>query len=394
MKNFKISVLFLFLTIFSLPVLADDALLSELIRLDEERRAEIKTLHIEYNIFEYAGEKCKYEAYGQVWEQLGKDNFRSRLRFRKGRSGDDLVIVMKDVSVNSSVKYDLEVPYEAFPVKEPLELCKFMEYRIQGYVGRITKNTTNVWRALPNPIYKIPAPDIDGRFSYRDVFEKYVPTRVEKIQNDAGDEVVQLELSGAEEGLFIDRLVTVRWTLTIDFDLSKGGLVSKYIRVDVPDDSAVPTVYYEGLVTKFGQTQSGHWYYQEFQNDIYNSLNGPAKRLRTTRTITDYTLNEKSENQLGPVQFPEGLIVYENDQSKDRSEADKLVIHIWGKNKSKKRFTDEDELYEYLAKHCSLGPYASQEAPKSVSPIRVALLLLGALFIAAGLYARRRRKEE
>jgi len=52
MKNLKISVLFLFLTIFSLPVLADDAMLSELIRLDEKRRAEIKTLHVEYNFFE------------------------------------------------------------------------------------------------------------------------------------------------------------------------------------------------------------------------------------------------------------------------------------------------------------------------------------------------------
>ena len=388
MKKIKISVLFLFLIIFSLPVLADDALLSELIRLDEERRAEIKTLHIEYNILEYVREKCSFEAYGQVWEQLGKDDFRFRIRFREGRSGDDLVIMVKDVSVNSSVKYVLEVPNEAFPVEEPLELCKFMEYRMQGYDGMIVKNPSDVWRAMPCPLYTIPVSGIGPPFSYRQVFEKYPPTRVEKIQNDAGDEVVQLELSGAEEGLFIDRLVTVRWTLTIDFDLSKGGLVSKYIRVDVPDDSAVPTVSYEGLVTKFGQTQSGHWYYQEFQDDIYNGHNDPAKKLRTTITITDYTLNEKSENQLGPVRFPEGLIVYEDD-----SKTGKEAVHIWGKNKSEKKFADEIELSEYLAKHCSLGPYAFQKPPKSVSSIRIALLLLGALLIAAGLYMRRRRGE-
>ena len=82
MKNFKISVLFLFLTIFSLPVLADDALLSEIIRLDEERRAEIKTLHIEYDFSEQLGDgsSYKFEARGQVWEQLGKDKYRFRVR--------------------------------------------------------------------------------------------------------------------------------------------------------------------------------------------------------------------------------------------------------------------------------------------------------------------------
>lgn len=44
-----------------MPVLADDALLSEIIRLDEERRAEIKTLHIEYDFSEQLGDGSSYK---------------------------------------------------------------------------------------------------------------------------------------------------------------------------------------------------------------------------------------------------------------------------------------------------------------------------------------------
>jgi hypothetical protein len=390
MKNFKISVLFLFLTIFSLPVLADDALLSEIIRLDEERRAEVKTLHIEYDYTEQAGDgsKYRYEALGQVWEQLGNDKYRFRLRIREASAGDDLIIVMKDAAVDSSAMYELKVPYEAFPVKEPLELCKFTEYRMQRYSGRITKNPRDVWGKVTHPFLTLPISDADVSDSYKELFEKHPPTRVEKIQNDAGDEVVQVELSGEDGYLSADGVTmrTYRWTITIDFNLSKGGLLSKYFYV-CTYDGPYPTLYVEGLVTRFGESPSGsgHWYPQEYQRDMYKDT---SDRISSAYTITEFTLNKKSENQLGPVQFPEGIIVEENDES----EEGKWVTHIWGENKSKKKFDDEDEFYEYLAKHCSLGPYALQAPLKSVSSIRIALLLLGALFIAAGLYMRRRRK--
>ena len=68
MKKLTISLFPLFLINFSLSVVANDALLSEIIRLDEERRAEIKTLHIEYDFSEQLGDgsSYKFEARGQV----------------------------------------------------------------------------------------------------------------------------------------------------------------------------------------------------------------------------------------------------------------------------------------------------------------------------------------
>ncbi|MDD3590194.1 MAG: hypothetical protein PHO46_07970 [Thermoguttaceae bacterium] len=402
MKNLKISVLFLFLTIFSLPVLADDAMLSELIRLDEKRRAEIKTLHVEYNFFEQITSggsiKNKYEAYGQVWEQLGNDKYRFRVRHRESPTEDEIrrgeqITVIRDFAVDSSVRYELKVPYEAFPVKEPLELCKLTEYAKQRYSGRIIKNPSDVWQGTAPPFLTLPIRDFGTRDSYRELFEKYTPTRVERRQNDAGDEILQADLSGEDEYTGQNgEMKTSRWSITIDFNLSKGGLVSMYSYVHTYDDGSFPTLYNEAVVTRFGESQpgSGHWYPQEYQKELYTDPAKSTDSLSFTRTITNYTLNKKSENQLGPVQFPEGMIVLELDDS----EPDKTVTHIWGKNKSEKQFTDEDEFHEYLAKHCSFGPYASQASPKSVSPIRIALLFLGVLLIVAGLYVRRRRKEE
>ena len=383
-----------------MPVLADDALLSEIIRLDEERRAEIKTLHVEYNFFEQIGDgsSYKFEARGQVWEQLGKDKYRFRVRVADtaaadGRLRSDMPAFMRDVSVDSSVRYELKVPYEAFPVTKPLELCKITEYQKQRYSGSITKSPDNVWQAMIHPFFALPIEDFDARGSFRALLEKHPPTRVEKIQDDAGDEIVQVELSGTVESVTIDEkgeksTMTSPWSMTVDFNLSKGGLVSKYLCVRTPpDDSSYSPEYFEGAVARFEESQpgSGHWYPQEYRKDYYQD---PAKKWTSTYSITNFTLNKKSENQLGPVQFPEGMIVYETDES----EEGKWVIHIWGKNKSKKKFTDGDEFYEYLVEHCPSGPYAPQEPPKSVSSIRIVLLFLGALFIAAGLYMRRRRK--
>ena len=399
MKKLTISLFPLFLINFSLSVVANDALLSEIIRLDEERRAEIKTLHIEYDFSEQLGDgsSYKFEARGQVWEQLGKGKYRFRVRVidpaaADGRLRSDMPAFMRDVSVDSSVRYELKVPYEAFPVTKPLELCKITEYQKQRYSASITKSPDNVWQTMIHPFFTLPIIDFDERDSFRALLEKHTPNRVEKIQDDVGDEIVQVELSGMIESVIIDEKVekstmTSPWSMTVDFNLSKGGLVSKYLCVRTPGDSSYSPEYHEGAVARFEESQpgSGHWYPQEYRKDYYQD---PAKKWTSTYSITNFTLNKKSENQLGPVQFPEGMIVYETDVS----EEGKWVIHIWGKNKSKKKFTDGDEFYEYLVEHCPSGPYAPQEPPKSVSSIRIVLLFLGALFIVAGLYMRRRRK--
>ena len=63
MRTINTCLLSLFIALFALPAFADDALIAELIRLDEARRAETQTLHIEYDVVRTYGKFSKLPAF-------------------------------------------------------------------------------------------------------------------------------------------------------------------------------------------------------------------------------------------------------------------------------------------------------------------------------------------
>ena len=392
MRTTKTCLLSLLLALFALPAFADDALISEIIRLDEERRAQVKRLHVEYDVVQKVGDKTLYEFRGNIWEKNGKDKCRYRIKRQYYGFDEDenkARILVLDVSADSSVKYVFRAPPEGFPIKAAPSLSnskEYMNYVIQGYEARIVKNPTYIWPESDHPFITLDLPSIEytsPSTSYKDLFEKAAPKRVEKIKNEAGDDVVQVEFVG-EKG---ENTSWDGWTVTIDFNLSKGGLFSKKTSSFIYADDAYPTSRGETIVTKFEECRKGHWYPQEVQTSRYD---GEDKLIsRKTTTITEFTLNKKSKNQLGPVQFPENSLVEETDANK----ITQRTTHIWGKKKSHKHFTDDRELAKYMGQYYSIGPYAHEEPPKSVLPIRFSLLVLGALFVATGIYLRRLKKK-
>lgn len=391
MRNLRTYSFSLFLVISAFPVFADDALISELIRLDESRRAEVETLHIEYDLAEHSPSESSYELLGNVWEQNGEDTFRFRNHIKDFpydyKSGDNVRDMIVDVAIDSSKKYELRVPYEAFPPDEPLILCEHSDYNKQGYFGRITYNPGNLWEQMLHPFFILPIPGVNVRTTYRELFEKSVPKRVEKIESEVGDVLVQVEFSGEETD---DDLMTNRWSTTIDFNLSKGGLVSKYFFTNIRDGSDLP-VHCEGIVNRFEESHPGHWYPQKMQQLAYT--NDSAQARVTTITINKFVVNKKSEEDLDPVQFPAGLVVYETD-----TKTNQTVYHIWGKNKSEKKFADRVKFLEYVDERCFFAGDTLREPPKSASPIRSVLLVLGAFLgvflIVSGLYERQCNKNE
>jgi hypothetical protein len=347
MRTINTCLLSLFIALFALPTFADDALIAELIRLDEARRDETQTLHIEYDVVRtYANMPNKqYKAPGNVWEKNGKDKFRYRQYVPCDLDAGDLML--DDVSVDTSARYELRLPAKAFPVEEPLDLCKRRDYEEEGYYARILKNPPDVWFVTPCPFLTPPVPESNVRSSYRELFEKNPPTRVEKIQNDDGDEIVQVDLSGTGETTVMSgaKTLTYRWSATIDFNLSKGGLVSKYSSLDSLDDDTRLVERVEGIVTKFEEIRPGYWYQQELQTSTYRDDQKDPLRV-STYTITNFTLNEKSANQLDDVQFPAGLIVFEIDDQTNQE-----TYHIWGEDGPEHTFPEGEGLHEHIRAH-------------------------------------------
>ena len=354
MKKIKTYALSFLLALFALPAFADDDLISEIIRLDEARRAETQTLHVEYDSVAKFSNGKSIESLGNVWEQLGEDKYRFRRKMQDSTymrtfldamyNKDELIDVISDVAVDASVKYELIVPLDAFPVEEPLDLCKYRDYERDGYEGRIVKNPTDPWYTMWYPFIALHFPGCDRKVSPKDLvakelFASYTPKRVEKIKNEAGDDVVQVEFDEENTDPMWPSLA--HWTMTVDYNLSKGGLISKYTSVTVSIYDSFPPCCSEITVTKFAEVRPGYWYPQERQGLHYNDDRNKA--FVSTTTITNFTLNEPSSAQLGDVTFPAGLIVYETDK-----QTDKTTYHIWGEDGPERTFTSGKELNKYL----------------------------------------------
>ena len=348
MRSLTISIIGALLALFALPTFADDALIAELIRLDETRRAETKTLHVEFDVATQIGDAMSFEAPGNVWEQHGENKYRFRCRSQAPsedpRRKGELLDYMVEGSFDGSDKYLLVVPYEEYPVEGPLDPnCYHDVLRNRGSILRNTK----MLNYGGNPFLGThdaspPSAEYSVFYSYKEFFESYAPKRVEKLQNEDGDEIVQVEFEAKEERWSLWK----EWALTIDFNLSKGGLLSKYSHSWAPKLPSELSPDFTGkieiTVNRFEESASGRWYPQETQ--VVCDQGDPAGNVFITSSINKYSVNDESALQLGDARFPPGLIVREEDTKKPQ----KTKYHIWGDGKPAKTFTSSEGLRAYL----------------------------------------------
>jgi hypothetical protein len=343
MRTTKTCLLSVLLALFALPAFADDALIAELIRLDETRRAETKTLHVEYDVATQIGDAISFEAPGNVWEQHGENKYRFSCRSQAPsedprRKGERLDLMVEG-SFDGSDRHVLKVPREAYPVEGAIDPSCYYDER---YGGAIERNASKILDDAYNPflplyvvVFPLNKPSVFP--SYKGIFESNAPKRVEKFQNEDGDEIVQVEFEAKEARSSLWK----EWALTIDFNLSKGGLISKYSHTWASESAAGRVGKIETSVIRFEESQPGKWYPQTLQ--VACDEGDPAKNTVTTTSISKFSVNDESALQLSDARFPRGLIVQETDAATDN-----IKYHVWGDDKPKRTFTQPSDVYDYL----------------------------------------------
>lgn len=133
--------------------------------------------------------------------------------------------------------------------------------------------------------------------------------------------IVRLRLVSSKEPALADYV-----GMLIDVDLEHDALVRRVEKTLPPDMHCVTEV------VRFGRSATGKW--------LPTEIRGFLKGKEVTRIhVSDFSINEPIPQEELQVQFPEGSRVDDSING---------AIHIWGKTRPEKTFTETAEFMKYL----------------------------------------------
>ena len=366
---------------------AENDLLDQIIKLDEQRRAQMKTCRFEFDIYHRVGAQNAYDMIGNSWErENGKLRYLTHEKlFPEGyQLGDPVEDMVSDVYVDGDRMYEFRAPEGKYPVTDALDPCNLYVYKEEGFASSITRRSKERDFDTKYPLPVLPIPGFDKDVPLREIFNQNPPAKITEQTSESGDRIVHCELSGD----IPDNVPNVfkSWDLTVDFNLSKGGAIIGYAGTWYLEDKTQNPSHMSCAVSKLQEYGNGVWLPQEFETSGYGQDKENASVFRTV--FTSVSLNEKFPTPIDDFDFPKGAVVYEWDPN-----TDKMTFHLWGQSKPEKTWESQVDFLKELESYC-FPDGAPYKRAKEVSPIRYALLILGVLLIAVGIYVRQRSRKQ
>ena len=324
---------------------AENDLLDQIIKLDEQRREQMKTCRFEFNRSFRIGAKNMYEMKGNSWEQEnGKTlSLDHEVVYPKGFQPGDPVNERISVHYFDGERFfSFRAPTDKYPAPDRLDSKDF--YLTGEYFADLSRRSKK--RAFERgrfPLPVLPIPGYDYDVPLRDFFKHNSPTKITERTLESGDRVVHCELSGdfPNSG---DYMNYKNWELAVDFNLSKGGALIGY-EGTIYLQPKLPTVHMSCVVLNLEQYGKGIWLQQEFETRAYDQFEQNKEEESVYHTaVTSVSLNEKLPTPVDSFDFPAGSVVYESLD--DRT--GKTIYHIWGKSKPEKTFEDKQALLKEI----------------------------------------------
>ena len=319
---------------------AENDLLDQIIKLDEQRREQMKTCRFEFDVYRLAGSQTLYEMKGNSWEREdGKIRYLTHEKIfpKDYRPGDPLEEEISDVYVEGDRMFEFRTPAGKYPAAEYFDPKSF--YQAKGFFALIVRRPKEGDFATKYPLPVLPIPGFDKDVPLREIFNQNPPAKITEQTSESGDRIVHCELAGD----IPDNVSNVwkSWDLTVDFNLSKGGAIIGYEGTSYHEDKEVNPSHTDCLVSKLQEYENGIWLPQEFEMRHYGQDKENASVFQFV--FTSVSLNEKFPTPIDDFDFPTGSVVRDFDPN-----TGKTIYHIWGQSKPEKTFEDKQALLKEL----------------------------------------------